>query len=188
MLHHVNERKCETGKSNSCGRKLIRKANYPTLATRVSFSPPPPSFVLILTEVQHGWNEAPSDNKLAALEQLLQPLFGLLAQISHVFVLTAKIPTLPPPRTGKRKRKQRDSLEFSDSPLPPPSGIEALQQTLSKQTASARFAQARIHLPNVNRTGAAFALFLYWPVYFIYSVTIESHACFLAQLFFLPGV
>ena len=39
----------------------------------------------ILTEVQHGWNETPSDDKLAALEQLLQPLFGLFAQFSHVF-------------------------------------------------------------------------------------------------------
>lgn len=39
--------------------------------------------VWILTEVKYGWNESPSDDKLAALEELLQPLLGLFAQFSH---------------------------------------------------------------------------------------------------------
>lgn len=42
--------------------------------------------IRILTEVQHGWNKTPSDDKLAALEQLLQPLFALFAQFSHVMI------------------------------------------------------------------------------------------------------
>lgn len=42
--------------------------------------------VWILTEVKHGWNKSPSDDKLAALEQLLQPLLGLFAQFSHAVV------------------------------------------------------------------------------------------------------
>ena len=40
--------------------------------------------VWILTEVKHGWNKSPSDDKLSALKQLLQPLLGLFAQFSHV--------------------------------------------------------------------------------------------------------
>ncbi|KAF0024747.1 hypothetical protein F2P81_023549 [Scophthalmus maximus] len=47
--------------------------------------PYPPANVQILTEVQHGRDKPPSDDKLAALEKLLQPLFGLFAHFSHVF-------------------------------------------------------------------------------------------------------
>ncbi|KAI4817569.1 hypothetical protein KUCAC02_010954 [Chaenocephalus aceratus] len=50
----------------------------------------PPAPVGILTEVQHGWDETPSDDELAALEQLLQPLFGLFTQFSHVFILNSE--------------------------------------------------------------------------------------------------
>lgn len=39
-----------------------------------------------LTEVQHRWDKTPSDDKLATLEQLLQPLFGLFAHFCHLFI------------------------------------------------------------------------------------------------------
>lgn len=45
-----------------------------------------PAYVGILTEIQHGWDKPPSDDELAALEKLLQPLFRLFAHFSHVFI------------------------------------------------------------------------------------------------------
>lgn len=36
-----------------------------------------------LTQVNHKRNKAPADGKLAALEKLLQPLFGFFAQLHH---------------------------------------------------------------------------------------------------------
>ena len=36
-----------------------------------------------LTQVEHRGNEAPPDDELAALEDLLQPLLGLFTQFSH---------------------------------------------------------------------------------------------------------
>lgn len=52
-----------------------------TRATRVSPLLP----ARILTEVEHRWDEAPPDDELSALEQLLEPLLGLFAQFGHVF-------------------------------------------------------------------------------------------------------
>lgn len=43
-------------------------------------------YQMILTQVEHGGDKAPSDDKLAALEELLQPLFTFFAQFSHVFI------------------------------------------------------------------------------------------------------
>lgn len=60
----------------------------------------PTAKVQILTEVQHGWDKAPSDDKLAALEKLLQPLFGLFAHFSHVFILYSE--------DAKDKRKEAE--------------------------------------------------------------------------------
>lgn len=57
--------------------------------------------VQILTEVQHSRDETPSDDKLAALEQLLQPLFGLLTQFSHEY-----IPTSEAPDASKDRKKE----------------------------------------------------------------------------------
>lgn len=53
----------------------------------------------VLTEVKHGWNKSPSDDKLAALEQLLQPLFGLFAHFSHVSISNSEDSVTLRPRT-----------------------------------------------------------------------------------------
>lgn len=55
----------------------------------------------ILTEVKHGWNKSPSDDKLAALEQLLQPLLGLFAHFSHVSVSDGEDAVTPAKDTVK---------------------------------------------------------------------------------------
>lgn len=39
----------------------------------------------LLTQVQHGGDEAPADDELAALEHLLQTLLALFAQFGHDF-------------------------------------------------------------------------------------------------------
>lgn len=61
---------------------LIQPAN--SMFTRATRGPPLLP-ARILTEVEHRWDEAPPDDELSALEQLLKPLLGLLAQFSHVF-------------------------------------------------------------------------------------------------------
>ncbi len=71
------------------------------MSAQPAVSPPAPA--RILTEVQHGRDKTPSDDKLAALEQLLQPLFGLFAQFSHVFIPNSEDAAAAGQGQGKRK-------------------------------------------------------------------------------------
>lgn len=66
--------------------------------------PPVPSQVLLpLTQVNHERNKAPADGKLAALEELLQPLLGLFAQLHHGDGLGSAA------RTDEREQRQCQS-------------------------------------------------------------------------------
>lgn len=69
-----------------------KQANY-----SVSIFPAEAVFTasVVLTEIKHRWNKSPSDDKLAALEQLLKPLFGFFAQFSHVCVPTSEDAVTP---------------------------------------------------------------------------------------------
>lgn len=49
----------------------------------IPFPPVSSEVFLPLTQVNHERNKAPADGKLAALEELLQPLLGLFAQLHH---------------------------------------------------------------------------------------------------------
>lgn len=80
-------------------RVCAKQANFSVSISETSS----PSSVWILTEVQHGWNKSPSDDKLAALEQLLQPLLGLFAQFSHVFISKQRGCCFSSQGQGKRK-------------------------------------------------------------------------------------
>ena len=54
-----------------------------SLSLRTPFPPDSFQVLLLLTQVYHERNKAPTDGKLASLEKLLQPLLGLFAQLHH---------------------------------------------------------------------------------------------------------
>lgn len=60
----------------------------------------------ILTEVEHRWDEAPSDDELSTLEQLLEPLLGLFAQFSHDFLFFFKYRNTTTPAFSPRTKTE----------------------------------------------------------------------------------
>lgn len=72
----------------------------------------------ILTEVEHRWDEAPPDDELSALEQLLEPLLGLFAQFSHVFQSRTTTEPVLLPRTRREEVTQLTWPDVEVVPLP----------------------------------------------------------------------
>lgn len=72
----------------------------------------------ILTKVEHRWDEAPPDDELSTLEQLLEPLLGLFAQFSHVLKSRRTTAAGILPRAKTKEVTQLTGADVKVVPLP----------------------------------------------------------------------